>query len=115
MYTSSYFTEKDKAKADELVDYILQEYIDTIKNSTWMDENVKRIALDKTSKMKKYIGYHVKLRTPEAETFYDELPQVPQENFLEMGLSFLVLSADRNFKRLYAKKIPGESDEDWTK
>lgn len=80
-----------------------------------MDENVKKVALDKASKMKKYIGYHVKLRTPEAETFYDELPSIPEENFLEMGLSFLILSADRDYKRLFAKKQTGESNEDWTK
>lgn len=112
LYTSSYFAEKDKAKADELVDFILQEYIETTKNSTWMDENTKQTALDKTSKMRKYIGYHVKLRTQEAETFYDELPPAYEESFLEMGLSFLILSTDREFKRLHAKK---KVDEDWTK
>lgn len=80
-----------------------------------MDESTKQIALDKTSKMKKYIGYHVKLRTPEAEKFYDELPTVSEEMFLEMGLSYMILSTDREFKRLHAKKTAGENDEDWTK
>jgi predicted metalloendopeptidase len=115
LYTSSYFAEQDKAKADELLNSILEEYIDTIKNSTWMDSSTKQSALEKTSKMKKYIGYHVKLRTSEAEKYYDELPEFSEESFLETGLSFLVLSTDREFKRLHAKKKAGEDSEDWTK
>lgn len=80
-----------------------------------MDESTKQSALDKTSKMKKYIGYHVKLRTPEAEKFYDDLPNISEGSFLEMGLSFIIFSTDREFKRLHAKKKAGEDDEDWTK
>lgn len=81
-----------------------------------MDESTKQSALDKSSKMKKYIGYHVKLRSNEAETFYDELPSTTEEYFLEMGLSFMVLTTDREFKRLHVKLKPGqEVDEDWTK
>lgn len=95
--------------------FILQEYIDTLKNSEWMDEKTKQIALEKTNKMKKFIGYHVKLRSAEAEMFYDDLPVITSDNFLEMGLSFSILSSDREFYRLHAKKKQGDSDDDWTK
>lgn len=97
--------------------YILDEYVETIKNSSWMDENTKARALDKSSKISRYIGYHSKLRSPEAEHFYDDLPQISDENFLEMGLAFLVLTTDREFKRLHAKKVKGEpaNNDDWTK
>lgn len=99
-----------------MVDYILQEYIGTIKNSTWMDESTKQNALATTSRMSKYIGYHQKLRSPEAETFYDELPSFTKEKLLEMGLAFQMDSADREYKRLHYKKKKGEIvEEDWTK
>lgn len=116
MYISQYFTEDDKRNAEQLVDYILEEYVDTIKTSDWMDENTKQSALKTTSKMSKYIGYHRKLRSPEAESFYDDLPAVTEDNFLEMGLALQVVSTDREFKRLHVKKKKGEIvEEDWTK
>lgn len=117
MYISQYFTEDDKQTAEQLVDYILQEYVETIKRSTWMDDDTKQKALNTTSKISKYIGYHERLRSPEAEHFYDDLPKLTQKNFLEMGLAFQLLSTDREFKRLHAKKKKGEAADvdDWTK
>lgn len=102
--------------AERLVENILQEYVNTITNSTWMDEDTKQRALAKTSKMTKYIGYHEKLRSPEADSFYDDIPTYSDDKFLEIGLSFQVSSADREFKRLHAKLKKGEkAAEDWTK
>lgn len=117
MYISQYFAEEDKQKAEQMVGYILQEYIETIKASTWMDESTKQNALHTTSKMSQYIGYHKNLRRPEAEDFYDDMPKLSEANFLEMGLAFQVLAADREFRRLHAKPKKGEIAEvdDWTK
>lgn len=116
MYISQYFTEEDKSNAEQLVEYVLEEYVDTIKTSNWMDEGTKQSALRTTSQMSKYIGYHQKLRSPEAEAFYENLPAVNEEQFLEMGLAFQVISTDREFKRLHVKKKKGEVvEEDWTK
>lgn len=117
LYISQYFTQEDKANAERLVEDILQEYIDTITNSTWMDAATKERALAKTSKMVKYIGYHETLRTSAADNYYDELPAFVEANFLEMGLGFQILATDREFKRLHLKKKKkGEKiDEDWTK
>lgn len=81
-----------------------------------MDESTKERALQTTSKMSKYIGYHSKLRSSEAEAFYDELPGFSQNNFLEMGMALQILTTDREFKRLHAKKTKGEdAEQDWTK
>lgn len=102
--------------AERLVDYILEEYVETLKRSTWMDETTKQRALATTSKMAKYIGYHEKLRSAEAEHFYDDLPPVSEEKFLEMGLAFQLSTADREYKKLHYKKKKGEViPEDWTK
>ena len=80
-----------------------------------MDESTKKRALLTASKMSKYIGYHSKLRSSEAETYYDELAGFSKDNFLEMGLAIQILATDREFRRLHAKKKPGEAQEDWTK
>lgn len=114
LYISQYFTAEDKENAERLVKYILDEYIETIKKSTWMDEPTKQKALLTTSKMVQYIGYNEKLRSPEAETFYDALPSLNGDNFLETGMAFKVFSADREFKRLHAKKGK-KVEKDWTK
>lgn len=116
MYISQYFTEEDKENADELVDYILQEYRETIKRATWMDDNTKKRALETADKMSKYIGYHEKLRSSEAEHYYDGLTGYSEEKFLEFGMALQVLTTDREFKRLHAKNKEGELlTEDWTK
>lgn len=116
MYISQYFTEDDKRSAEQLVDFILEEYVETIKTSTWMDENTKQSALKTTNRMSKYIGYHDKLRSPAAEVFYNDLPALSEDKFLEVGLAFRVISTDREFRLLHATKKKGEVvEEDWTK
>lgn len=111
LYISQYFTAGDKEHAEQLVDFILQEYIDTIKSSTWMDDNTKKLALEKTSNMLRYIGYHENLRGPEARTFYDALPSLNGENLLEIGMALKIFSADREYNRAQGNKF----EKDWTK
>lgn len=111
LYINEYFTEGDKQSAESLVDNILQEYVATLNASTWMDESTKETAKIKTSLMKKYIGYHEKLRGEEATTFYDNIPGFSEEKYLEMAESLHVYSTDREFKRLHEKG----KKEDWTK
>lgn len=113
LYISQYFTKEDKDNAEKLVEFILNEYRETIKSSTWMDDATKEIALKKASLMVRYIGYHENLRTPEAETFYADLPPLNEDNFLEMGMAFSVFSADREYKLLYDKVA--SKMKDWTK
>jgi len=106
----------DKGKAEELVDKILAEYLDTIKTSSWMDQLTKETAEVKTLKIKKFIGYHDKLRSEEATSYYDDLPGLSEENFMETGLAFHVFTTDREFRKFHAKKKKGEPvEDDWTK
>lgn len=97
------------------MNYILQEYNDTIKTSSWMDESTKENALKTTGKMSRYIGYHAKLRSEEVQNFYNDLPSLSEDNFLEMGLAFTLFSTDREFKRLHQKKKVIDDVNDWTK
>ncbi|CAO1337117.1 unnamed protein product [Diamesa serratosioi] len=110
LYVDEYFTEDDKKSAVKLVDNLLKEYIATIESSDWMDDQTKEAAKNTTVTMKRYIGYNDKLRTEEANEYYNDLFEHPEENFLEMGLAFKIFETDREFKRINEKK-----GADWTK
>lgn len=110
LYVSEYFTESDKQSAEFLVESILEEYVSTINASDWMDESTKQTARLKASTMKKFIGYHAKLRSEDATSFYDDISGLDEGKYLELALSLHVYSTDREFRRLHAK-----SRDDWTK
>lgn len=113
LYINQYFSEKDKQAAEVLVDFILEEYIATIDASEWMNEDIKSLAIDIANKTQRFIGYHEKLRSSEAENYYNELEQWPSENFIEMGLSLIIYTSDKEFQRLHLKR--SEKVADWTK
>ncbi|CAO1339723.1 unnamed protein product [Diamesa hyperborea] len=113
LFVKGYFTKDDKTAAVELVDRLLDEYSTTIENSDWMDKQTKTAANNTAMTMKKYIGYHDKLETKEADEYYNDLFEYPEEKFLEMGLAFKVFEADRQYKRFY--EISLKDTEDWTK
>ena len=113
LFVKGYFTKEDKKLSMQLVDRLLAEYSATIENSDWMDNHTKKAAHNTARTMKKYIGYHDKLETEEANEYYNDLYEYPEEKFLEMGLAFRVFEADRQYKRFY--DISLKDTEDWTK
>ena len=110
LYIDEYFKKEDKESAVKLADSLLTEYSATIENSTWMDNQTKKAAHNTARTMTKYIGYEDGLREKEANNFYNDLHQHPEENFLEMGLAFKIFDADRKYKRIFTK-----DKNDWTK
>jgi putative endopeptidase len=56
-FCKKYFTQNDKEKVLNMVDYILEELKNRLKNNTWMCNETKEKALLKLSKMKVKIGY----------------------------------------------------------
>lgn len=107
---SEYFKGDDKKSAEELVKSIQTEYLKTIESSTWMDQSTKEEAIRTTNNMEPYIGYHVQLLENETQTFYDMLPELDEAEFLEMGMAFVVFTADREYRRLNTGK-----KKDWSK
>lgn len=99
--------------AEVLVEFILGEYIATINASEWMSEDIKIRAIGIANKTKRFIGYHEKLRSVEAENYYNELEQWPSESFIEMGLSLIIFATDKEYQRLHLKR--SEKVADWTK
>lgn len=111
MYVSQYFTKDDKATAEELVTYILDEYKTTIENSTWMDKDTRASAFEDANKTTRYIGYHDTLISDQSQNFYDDIPTIPEENYLDMGMAQAVFNADHDYKRFVLK----EDKNAWTK
>lgn len=89
--------------------------METIQKSDWMDEGTRNNTLTKASIMSKYIGYHINLRSAEVEHFYDNLPVLSEDNFLETGMALIIHTADRSYKRFTMKNSDDGLQQDWTK
>ncbi|KAG5675325.1 hypothetical protein PVAND_005236 [Polypedilum vanderplanki] len=109
LYISEYFSEADKIAAEQMVNEIIAEYKNLIKNSIWIDEVTKSSALEKADNMLIFIGYHEKLRQADANNYYNELQQ--WDEFFEMTLSLTIFRTDKDFKRAHSK----DPEPDWTK
>jgi predicted metalloendopeptidase len=92
-----------------MVEKIIAEYEELIRNSVWMDEVTKSSALEKASSMLKFIGYHESLGHPDANNYYDELEQ--WDEFFELTLSLTLFRTDVDFRRIHSKNL----QPDWTK
>lgn len=111
LYIAEYFSEDDKKAATQMVDFIFEEYKKTLQSSEWIDADVKQKALAKAKNTLKFIGYHPKLRSRDAFTFYEKLQQWPIDNFFEMAMSLSLFTVDRLFERVVSKT----KEPDWTK
>lgn len=96
-----------------MVEVILKEYKELIEKSEWMDAKTKENALNTSSNMQRFIGYHENLRLFEANFYYNDLERWPPGNFFEFTLSFVILNTDREFHRLHSKRSKKKAD--WTK
>lgn len=114
LYISRYFKEEDKKVADEIFNFIFDEYRETLNETSWMDDVTKQAALMKISQTQSYIGYHEKLLTS-SDGFYDNLfvngKSANNSQFLELGFAYEIFNADREYNQLKIKNPPP----DWTK
>ncbi|ULY68490.1 M13 family peptidase [Chlorella virus XW01] len=76
-FCKRYFTEDDKNNVLTMVNYILDELKDRLKNNSWMLANTKEKALLKLSKMRVKIGYP----NPEGLRDYSSITTVEQSLF----------------------------------
>lgn len=56
-YVQKYFNEESKKAASNLVDRIHEEFVKTLKNVPWMDDETKAAAIDKVGTVDYHIGY----------------------------------------------------------
>lgn len=62
LYVERHFDESAKAAMDELVDYLIEAYRDSIQQLDWMGEQTRARAIEKLEKFTPKIGYPVKWR-----------------------------------------------------
>lgn len=117
IYIDGYFPVEDKQAADELVDYIIRVYKDTVLKADWMDEKTREATLNTTNKMNRFIGYHENMRNSKGYNFYNKLPlYTDHADFMKTGLTFKIYGTDREFLRsLNPPRQAGSLDSDWTK
>ena len=110
LYVEGYFKEDDKKSAVNIVNILFDEYLTTIRDSDWMNNQTKASAQIKAMNMKRYIGYEDELLQPEGEKYYNDLYEYGEDNFLEMVLAFKIFETDREYRYIYYKK-----GADWSK
>ena len=73
------FSEKAKDFGDQIVSDIKEMFIEKLKSTTWMDESVVELAIEKVHKIVQKIGYPTKVRTS-ILSFYQKLTKVEPFN-----------------------------------
>lgn len=82
LYVKTYFDEKSKDAASEMVDAIKHEFREILETVSWMDEKTRSSAFRKVDKMEKHIGYPSELMDKQKLTeFYKKL-EIPDHEYL---------------------------------
>ncbi|KAJ8668437.1 hypothetical protein QAD02_010100, partial [Eretmocerus hayati] len=110
LFVQNYFDKNAKAAAQEIVNYIVKSFRQTLIKVTWMSPETKRKAIEKLDHMKWLIAYPDQLLNNEAlDTYYDNLV-LDSKSYLssEMGLNIFN-------KEIEKEKLKRPMDKsDWT-
>lgn len=110
LYIKDFFSEESRIAATKMVEDIKNEFEETIKNSKWMDEKTKALALKNIANMKSYIGYDEQLlNITKVEKYYVESNKKFTDTFFHLALQLNVLTTDKMYRQDVFKDI------DWTK
>lgn len=83
MYVRKHFKDEVKEKVGMIVESLLQEVIMLLKNIDWMDEQTRKLALEKAKAIYKHIAYPAELKdNSKLEKFYEKLNVSEDDLFL---------------------------------
>jgi putative endopeptidase len=109
LYIHDYFPPESRQAAVEMVEYIVIEYKEAIRESDLIDEQIKELALKQLDNLRIYIGYDEKLlNISEVLKYYGTPSKDFSDNFFYLALQLNVQNADYTFGHKYKKKY------DWT-
>ncbi|XP_065344270.1 endothelin-converting enzyme homolog [Cloeon dipterum] len=94
-YLSRYFDEERKQKTERMVDDIHQAFIQLITDLDWMDEQTKRLALDKLDAVKPNIGYPEWLFNPAVLDERNIFLKDVKEDWLNMNLKAYIAATKK--------------------
>lgn len=99
LYIERYFKPEDKQVAKEIMDHIVDAYVENVNHSTWLNADESKKIIDViTLKMQKFIGYDDHLIT-HAKNFYENLTEFAPDDFFNQVMALSIFNADRTFNQ----------------
>lgn len=106
LYVQTYFDEKSKDAASEMVNTIKQEFREILETVTWMDEKTRSAALCKVDKIETHIGYPNELMDKKKLTEFHEKLEIPEHDYLKSVMNcnhFRLTSEMEKFREIINK------------
>ncbi|KAJ8668211.1 hypothetical protein QAD02_009874 [Eretmocerus hayati] len=101
LYVRKYFNEDARNNTREMVSNIRQKFIQILQTVDWMDEDTRRIAVDKAKSMSEYIAYPEELlNNTKVDKVYDKVHMIPGHNLLQISLDFSLIAIELALKKL---------------
>lgn len=99
LYVRKYFNKESKTAANEMVNSIKNEFRETLKTVSWMDEKTRGAALTKVEKMEQHVGYPNELMDDsKLVTFFEDL-RVPPNEYLKSVLNLIRFRVTSEMKK----------------
>ncbi|XP_063703236.1 neprilysin-2-like [Culicoides brevitarsis] len=106
MYIREYFTDESRKTVTEMLENIVQEFKELLKDVDWMDIKTKKTALEKIDKLNYFVGYADELANLTLlEHYYRDLCVSEDLSFFDMTLAISKFSLDEAFSFLYEKTV----------
>ena len=111
LYIREFFNQKSKDDALELVDSVRDEFKEILRDTKWMDEKTRELALEKADKMKSFVAYPDELKDDQKIIEYYEDLEFEEGDFFSA-----ILTISRFGTKKYMKKFRKPVDkDDWRK
>lgn len=100
MYVRRFFDEKSRKMAKSVAKEIHEEFIETLKEVSWLDDESRVAAIEKANAMKFHIGYPDALANDTIlDEYYKDL-EVQDDSFLQSALRATKFLSDREINTL---------------
>uniref|UniRef100_A0A915BWX3 M13 family peptidase n=1 Tax=Parascaris univalens TaxID=6257 RepID=A0A915BWX3_PARUN len=101
LYVRAHFNKADKSVALAMIDDLHTAFREMVRNSDWMDNRTKHIAIEKSKAMQSLIGYPDFIYSDkELDDYYKELKLEPGETYASMVQKTSRWAQQRSFRRL---------------
>ncbi|XP_078665100.1 neprilysin-like [Branchiostoma floridae x Branchiostoma belcheri] len=101
MYLLRYFEESSKDKAEVMIDYIHDAFLELLDENDWMDEETKVVAAEKADSMRRFVAYddYIMDNVTRLNQEYEML-QFDEDEYFENYVHYLMASSNNTFSFL---------------
>ncbi|CAB3404762.1 unnamed protein product [Caenorhabditis bovis] len=101
IYVQSHFQESDKHEAMQMIVHLKNSFIDLVRNNDWMDDETKKVAIEKANAMIHHIGYpELTNDLGKLDVQYDGLDLLPTDNYYQIMKKSVMWMQNRDFQKL---------------